>query len=343
MDLDTFLEIIKKSELSEIKKLCESNKLFNMYCKENKDYIYRHLIRRDFPGRESESPEDKYKRLLGYKKGQPSYIDKWYAGVDLLEKIETYRNPEIFNKIIKINPDVNKSRASSQLQESTPLMMAIQYGTPEQVNKLLDLGANVNAKNNIGWTPLMTLLYKTEQPFQSAILYPWSLYSTVVDIINRLLDLGTDVNIQSSNGLTALMIALENSTPEVINRLLDLGADVNIIDNSNVTPLILAQRYSTREIVNRIKSMIQGEQGQNEIGFDIKGIIKNGNLQLIFDSDSLSRGMRKKKCETLSKEELAGIANELGNLYVWDTTRQTKKKICDSIQKVLRDTGRMIE
>jgi ankyrin repeat protein len=34
-------------------------------------------------------------------------------------------------------------------------MFAMEHSTPEIIHKLLDNGANVNEKTNLGWTPLM--------------------------------------------------------------------------------------------------------------------------------------------------------------------------------------------
>ncbi len=39
VNMDVFLEIIKKSNIEDIKKICESNKTFNVMCKANEEYI----------------------------------------------------------------------------------------------------------------------------------------------------------------------------------------------------------------------------------------------------------------------------------------------------------------
>jgi Ankyrin repeats (many copies) len=155
MNQDTFLEIVKRSELPEIHKLCASNKLFNQYCKDNSEYIYQYLIKRDFPGRETESAERKYKRMWRFKNNKPTMMDEWYTGIDQsyrLLDIPMYRDePEKIHEILD-TMDVNVNVKSKY--SLTPLMLAIEYSTPDTTNKLLDKGADVNQQTKGGDTPL---------------------------------------------------------------------------------------------------------------------------------------------------------------------------------------------
>lgn len=242
MNLDTFLEIIKKADLPEIKKLCESNKTFNAYCKENKEYIYRQLIKRDFPGRETESEERKYKRLLNYKEGKVLPLDEWYMGKDQSYRFaiaSTYEIQKVFDQVLQTNPNVNKEQ-----KNSAPLLYAIKFGTPKQIYKLLEMGANVNVKNNANWTALMmSMRYSTPQ------------------VTNKLLEMGAgdiDINIINSQSWTQLMISIKNSTPEITNKLLDKNADVNVKSDKGFTPLMMAIQESTPNIApdSALASMI---------------------------------------------------------------------------------------
>jgi ankyrin repeat protein len=92
---------------------------------------------------------------------------------------------------------------------STPLMFAALYGNAAQVEVLLDNGADPNARNDAGATPLMWAVGDLEKT-------------------RLLIDHGADVNAASDDRRTALMIAagLPGATP-VVNLLLDHGADVN--------------------------------------------------------------------------------------------------------------------
>ena len=354
MNLDTFLEIIKKADLPDIKKLCESNKTFNAYCKENKEYIYSQLIKRDFPGRENESQERKYKRLLNYKEGKVSPLDEWYMGKDQSHKLlelETYEKPKLLNQVLQTKPDFS-IRSN---KDWTPLMFAIRYSTPEIIKRLLDMNANVNVKDEEGWTPLMfATRYNTPEvinrlldmnvdvnvkdedgstPLMFAIRY------STPEVINRLLDMNADVTVKDEEGWTLLIVAIRYSTPEIINRLLDMNADVNVKNMhawTRKTILDFAQEYSTPEIVTRIRSLIQEEACEvaPPVFDDIFGTIHGGKLRVNTKKDGK---WRRWKCETICKEQLIQIAQGVG---ITDPVG-SKKELCNSIQEALENTGRM--
>ena len=77
----------------------------------------------------------------------------------------------------------------------TPLMVAARYPTiPEIVSLLLEKGAEVNARNNAGWTPLMRA----------------ARYSTIPEIVTLLLDAGADALAKDEDGKRAIDHAKEN-------------------------------------------------------------------------------------------------------------------------------------
>lgn len=229
-NLDVFLEIVKKSELPDINNLCRLNKLFYSYWNRNKEYIYKHLIKRDFPGRENISNEIKYKSLLGHSKDNPDMLSQWYTGKDQSHKlIEYIYDLEMFNNVMKTKPNVN-------IQDdygSTPLMIALQDSKLDIVNILLEAGADVNIKDTHNSTALMI-----------------AVECSTSEIINRLLDFGADVNVVDKDGSTPLTLAAEHSTPEIINRILEAGADVNVKDKYGWTPLIFSIQSEKPEITN---------------------------------------------------------------------------------------------
>ena len=84
-------------------------------------------------------------------------------------------------------------------------------GTPEQITALIKAGADVNAKDNYAWTPLM---YAAMNPRP--------------EVIAALVKAGADVNAKSKDGETPLMIAAaKNSNLDVIAAMVKAGADVN--------------------------------------------------------------------------------------------------------------------
>lgn len=86
----------------------------------------------------------------------------------------------------------------------TPLLCAIPYGPPELVKLLIDAGANVNARDVRGMTPLM-LAVSTDRPDPR--------------IINLLLAKGADPSVRSKRGETTLDWAKKFRDPEVLQAL----------------------------------------------------------------------------------------------------------------------------
>lgn len=108
----------------------------------------------------------------------------------------------------------------------TPLHYAVQYNTDlEIIALLMERGADVNSKTNLGRTPLQLAAG----------------YNSDVRVIGLLLDRGAHIGAKNDAGLTALhFAALSNENPLIIALLLDRGADLEARTNSNSTPLHLA-------------------------------------------------------------------------------------------------------
>ena len=82
----------------------------------------------------------------------------------------------------------------------------------QEVSRLITAGADVNARDKDGSTPLM---YAAQ-------------YSSDPAIIKALADAGADANARDKDGSIPLMYAaVFNTEPDVIKALLSLGTDVN--------------------------------------------------------------------------------------------------------------------
>ena len=98
-------------------------------------------------------------------------------------------------------------------------------GTAEQVQASIRDGANVNARNAIGFTPLMEAALENPRP----------------EVVGILLKAGAAVNAGNRSGVTALMLAARrNQKPDVIAALLKAGAEVNAKDDWGGTALAAA-------------------------------------------------------------------------------------------------------
>jgi ankyrin repeat protein len=109
-----------------------------------------------------------------------------------------------FRKLLRAHPQAAKAKGPGG---STPLMYAVLYDDAGTVKRLLDAGANPNARNEVNATALM-----------------WA--TDDVEKTRLLLARGADVNARSDEGRTPLMIAAKrHGSAGVVKLLLDHGAN----------------------------------------------------------------------------------------------------------------------
>lgn len=90
---------------------------------------------------------------------------------------------------------------------------------------LIDVGADVNAKNIDGDTPLHIAFLKSE----------WD-HHAVVDTIRTLVDAGADINAKNNDGDTVLHIASRKGKADLIPLLVSLGSDERIMNKAMLKP-----------------------------------------------------------------------------------------------------------
>jgi ankyrin repeat protein len=140
---------------------------------------------------------------------------------------------EYIRRLISEGADVNAER------DYTSLMKAARHSnTTEIVTVLIEAGADVNARDYHGQTPLM---------FAVGRYYP------VPEVVTLLIESGAYVHARDKQGKTLLMEAADNSwpTPEVVTLLIEAGADVNIETDDGKTALWFAD---DREIIKLLKA-----------------------------------------------------------------------------------------
>lgn len=122
--------------------------------------------------------------------------------------------------------------------------MAVQQ--PDNVGFVISLvkhGADVNAKNNLEWTPLHFATHKDQIPRLT--------YEDRKKYVKSLVSAGARTNEYNSDGNAPLHLAVFNGANRNISLLLENGADVNIPHNVlGVTPLELAREYGNDEAID---------------------------------------------------------------------------------------------
>jgi hypothetical protein len=139
-------------------------------------------------------------------------------------------------------------QAQAQKSQSVGLSMegAILAGNMERVKELISQGADVNAKNARGMTPLH-IVTRTRRLSSAERL----------SLIETLISAGADVNAKDvRRGRTSLHIAAwytAEQNPKVIELLLSKGADINAKDNDGKTALAYAIEGGYTEIAEILR------------------------------------------------------------------------------------------
>ena len=129
----------------------------------------------------------------------------------------------------------NGGKTSVWLRADESIHLAAEAGHIEAVKKHLADGADVNAKDIGGWTPLHEAAQSGHK-----------------EIAELLIDAGADVNVEDNDGETPLHKASSSGEKVIIELLIAKGADVNAIDNSSQewTPIAVAESL---DIIKRFR------------------------------------------------------------------------------------------
>ena len=108
----------------------------------------------------------------------------------------------------------------SKYEKTSPLHTAVNHGSLEVCQLLIQGGADVNGS-----------VSRLETPLHCAV------FSSNLFLIKLLCDAGADVNLNNCQGLTPLHHACRKNDKPVISLLIGCGADVNVKDTRKQPPL----------------------------------------------------------------------------------------------------------
>lgn len=140
----------------------------------------------------------------------------------------------------------------------SPLMWASCGRSPEVVSVLIAAGANVEARSINGWTPLMFASNSLSNP-----TFGWEPHK----IVQALVRAGADLEAQSGSGRTSLYYAVQTKNLESVRVLLDAGADPNAKTPDEWTPIIMAGRDGSTEIVKALLAAGANVNARNSGGY----------------------------------------------------------------------------
>jgi len=147
----------------------------------------------------------------------------------LLHRASSKGCTSIVNVLLLIGAQIE----ASDKEGHTPLWFAAANGQAHVVRALMSAGADVNTQNNNGISAL---------GFAS-----WKGY---INLVNVLLENGAKIETRDKYGRTSLYFAAANGQTDVVRALVSAGADVNTQNNNGYSPLNIASQLGYTDVVN---------------------------------------------------------------------------------------------
>ncbi|XDD51168.1 ankyrin repeat domain-containing protein [Leptospira sp. WS92.C1] len=139
-------------------------------------------------------------------------------GESALHKTTSKSKTEIAELLIQKGANVNATDGKGR----TPLMKTF---FQSMVKFLLEKGADINLKDEKDWT---------------AVLHQTSYGTTNLEVIESLVAKGAAIQVQGKDGVTPLMLACKNDNTQLIDFYIQKGLDVNAKDGTGKTVLMYA-------------------------------------------------------------------------------------------------------
>lgn len=121
---------------------------------------------------------------------------------------------------------------------STALFEAVNQGDAATVQQLLMNGAQVNACDEAGWTPLARAVYNHE--YQHG--FP--------DVVQVLIDAGANLEATIAYAIRPLMLAAGYGETVIVESLIKAGADVLAKNEGGYTALMMVKQKHYVDVVN---------------------------------------------------------------------------------------------
>ncbi|WP_257254051.1 ankyrin repeat domain-containing protein [Endozoicomonas sp. SESOKO3] len=129
--------------------------------------------------------------------------------------------------------------------DSNALMLAACMGHTDIAVRLINAGANINARSESGATALFIAAQENK-----------------IDCLKLLIETKADINARTEDGSTALCIAALKNSTDCVKLLINVGADLNVQMRGGATPLFIAARKNNTDCV---KILIEAKADLNTV------------------------------------------------------------------------------
>lgn len=141
-----------------------------------------------------------------------------------------------------------KSAAEMQADRNRALHKAVKRGDITTINKMLDEGADIEARlGMLKEPPLVTAAWEGR-----------------TETLRVLLDRGAQIEAKGSGGYTALHLSVKFTYPAAVVFLLERGASPYATDDSGHTPLHYAEQHSNPDLLNAIRIHLKDKELERE-------------------------------------------------------------------------------
>ncbi|XP_066957092.1 serine/threonine-protein phosphatase 6 regulatory ankyrin repeat subunit B-like [Macrobrachium rosenbergii] len=193
---------------------------------------------------------------------------------------------EQVEKILKMDVDLQVLTVANEGAKLPLLGLAAYLGHHHLVAPLVSAGADANAKDSLGLTPLIHAAREShgkvlrelvkagadinatasEKEMRNSVLHTCTMKSDEESVSFLLSQKGVNVSPQDDSGYTPLHVAAVVNNVRIINLLVDAGADRNLRTVHGCTPLHIASMSGSLEAVKRLL----------ELKFDIYAVDNEG-------------------------------------------------------------------
>lgn len=192
-------------------------------------------------------------------------------GCTALSWATKYKKNDVVNALLELNANVNQKNEKGY----TALHVGVMENSTEIISVLIAAGANTNAKNDDGITPT-----------HIACQYGYTM------LLTKLIEQGAVVNCPDDQGITPFHIACTTSNHEILPLLLASGADLHAVTSDGSSPLHFACRHDRTSTVqflifNGVNVDYRNNLGQTALhDACINGCTNSGHVLMIYGADT---------------------------------------------------------